>query len=127
MFAARPVYNVFVVDRFETVAANQVDAIAREGDHVEFKALPLTGPKVIAARQPTDSKGQTEIIFRRGGRFANLPESYVPTKGSAARHARAARGACQANPGAAASGAFLAALRAPGRRGRVPADGRARS
>src|SRR5215471_7202946 len=25
MFTARPVYNVFVVDRFETVAANQVD------------------------------------------------------------------------------------------------------
>jgi hypothetical protein len=30
MFKARPVYNVFVVDRFEVIAANAVDDESRE-------------------------------------------------------------------------------------------------
>jgi hypothetical protein len=95
MFAARPVYNVFVIDRFETVAANQVDeaslAKVTEG---EFKALPLGGPKVIAARQPDDPTRQTDIIMQAlngGPDLANLPELYVPYAGQRAAAARAAR------------------------------------
>jgi hypothetical protein len=82
MFAARPVYNVFVVDRFETVAANQVDAdsLARVRAD-EFRSLPLGGPRVIAARQPDDPQRQTEIVvsaMNGGPDLANLAEFYVP-------------------------------------------------
>ena len=47
MFNARPVYNVFVVDRFEVVAANAIDEESREKAAPEFRSLPLTGPKVV--------------------------------------------------------------------------------
>jgi hypothetical protein len=110
MFAARPVYNVFVVDRFETVSANQVDvdSLAKVTD-AEFKALPLTGPKVIAARQPDDQKRQTEIILQAmngGPDLANLPELYIAyaqTKEAAAKAARPLAELAKRQPGDAAA------------------------
>lgn len=82
MFAARPVYNVFVVDRFETVAANQVDeaslAAVKEGP---FRTLPLTGPRIIAARQPDTPQRQADIVMSAmngGPDLANLADLYVP-------------------------------------------------
>jgi hypothetical protein len=82
MFVARPVYNVFVVDRFETIAANQVDDASQARiASGEFASLPLTGPKVIAVRQPDDQKRKADILFAAlngGPDLANLPELYVP-------------------------------------------------
>lgn len=95
MFDARPVYTVFVVDRFEVVAANRVDdaslATVKTG---EFRALPLDGPKVIAARKPDTPERQSEIVLSAlsgGPDLANLPELYVPYaqfRQAAARSAR---------------------------------------
>lgn len=81
MFNARPVYNVFVVDRFEVIAANAVDEASREKAAPGFRSLPLTGPKVIAARQPDDAKRFAEIAIGAvdgGPDLGNLPEFYVP-------------------------------------------------
>ncbi|MDH5244878.1 MAG: pilus assembly protein [Betaproteobacteria bacterium] len=81
MFEARPVYNVFVVDRFEVIAANAVDAESRAKAGAEFRSLPLTGPRIIAARQPDDAKRQADIVLSAmngGPDLANLPELYVP-------------------------------------------------
>jgi len=81
MFAARPVYNVFVVDRFEVIAANAIDAESLAQAGAEFRALPLTGPKIIAARQPDDAKRLADIVvsaMNGGPDLANLPELYVP-------------------------------------------------
>lgn len=81
MFGARPVYNVFVVDRFEVVAANAVDENSRAKAAPEFRSPPLTGPKVIAARQPDDPKRFADIAISAldgGPDLANLPEFYVP-------------------------------------------------
>jgi len=81
MFEARPVYNVFVVDRFEVIAANAVDAESRAKASAEFRSLPLTGPRIIAARQPDDAKRQADIVLSAmngGPDLANLPELYVP-------------------------------------------------
>ena len=64
MFVARPVYNVFVVDRFETVAANQVDEASLAKASGEFANLPLAGPTVIGARQPTDPARQSEVMVQ---------------------------------------------------------------
>lgn len=95
MFAARPVYNVFVVDRFETIAANQVDAASLAKVRAdEFRSLPLGGPRVVAARQPDDPQRQSEIVLSAmngGPDLANLAEFYVPYaqfRQDAARSAR---------------------------------------
>ena len=81
MFNARPVYNVFVVDRFEVVAANAIDEESREKAAPAFRSLPLTGPKVAAARQPDDPKRLSDIVIsatKGGADLANLPDLYVP-------------------------------------------------
>jgi hypothetical protein len=95
MFGARPAYNVFVVDRFEVVAANQVDvaSLATAGAG-EFGRLPLMGPKIVAARQPDDEKRKADIIVQAmngGPDLANLPELYLPYARVRSDAARAAR------------------------------------
>ena len=81
MFNARPAYNVFAVDRFEVVAANAIDEESREKAAPEFRSLPLTGPKVVAARQPDDPDRLSDIVIsatKGGADLANLPDLYVP-------------------------------------------------
>lgn len=87
MFQARPVYNVFVVDRFEIVAANQVDANSLARAAPEFRSLPLTGPKVIATRSIDDPDQRLRItmnVLRGGSDVSALPEFYVPYRDYAA-------------------------------------------
>lgn len=95
MFAARPVYTVFVVDRFETVAANQVDeASLAAAKAEEFRTLPLSGPRIIAARQPDTPQRQAEIVVSAmdgGPDLANLADLYVPYAQFRQSAARAAR------------------------------------
>src|SRR4029453_13346794 len=63
MFKARPVFNVFVVDRFEVVAANGVDEESLEKAQAPFRTLSLTGPKIAAARAPADPKRMSDIVI----------------------------------------------------------------
>src|ERR1022692_3831778 len=62
IFIARPVFTVFAVDRFEVVAAN---AIKREelakATSPAFSTLSLTGPRVVAARIPSDPQDRSRI------------------------------------------------------------------
>ena len=116
MFEARPVYNVFVVDRFEVIAANAVDAESRAKAGAEFRSLPLTGPRIIAARQPDDAKRQADIVLSAmngGPDLANLPELYVPYeqfRQDAAKSARPLAELAKRQPqDAAAIRAFVAA------------------
>ncbi len=116
MFEARPVYNVFVVDRFEVVAANAVDAESRAKAGAEFRSLPLTGPRIIAARQPDDAKRLADIVLSAmngGPDLANLPELYVPYeqfRQDAAKSARPLAELAKRQPqDAAAIRAFVAA------------------
>lgn len=95
VFEARPVYNVFVVDRFEAVAANQVDAESLAKVTVpEFRALPVSGPRIIAARQIDDPQRMADVVISAvsgGADIANLAELYVPyaeARQAAARKAR---------------------------------------
>jgi len=93
MFGSRPVYSVFVVDRFDTVAANQVDEASLAKATGEFSTLPISGPKIIAARQPADPQRQADIIIQAmngGADLANLPDLYIPyadARGEAAQKA----------------------------------------
>jgi hypothetical protein len=116
MFEARPVYNVFVVDRFEVVAANAVDEASRAKAAAEFRALPLTGPEFIAARQPEDPQRLAEIVMSAmngGADLANLADLYVPYaqfRHDAARAARPLAELAKRQPqDAAAIRAFVAA------------------
>jgi len=82
LFESRPVYIVFVKDRFELVRANdypdQQLAIASNG----YGALPLpwTGPKIVGAKLPTDPKEQLDVMISGiGGVDVHLmPRYYVP-------------------------------------------------
>jgi hypothetical protein len=115
MFAARPVYNVFVVDRFETIAANDVDEASRAKATGEFRSLPVTGPKLVSAHEPADPQRNADIVMQAmngGPDLANLPDLYAPysaARAEAAQKARPLAELIKRQPGDAATiRAFLA-------------------
>lgn len=81
VFAARPVYAVFNVDRFDLVLANDMtEAKLQKVEASRFKSLPGFGPQVIAARRPGTSKERNEILFGAaagGDDLPQLPQYYV--------------------------------------------------
>lgn len=94
MFEARPVYNVFVVDRFNTVPANAIDDDSLARAPAQFRPLPLTGPRVVAARAPDDPDERTRIAFESmvgGPDVQDLPHLFVPYEQARANVASAAR------------------------------------
>ena len=119
VFEARPAYNVFVVDRFEVVAANAVDAESLAKAAAEFRSLPLAGPRVIAARQPDDAKRLADIVLSAvngGPDLANLADLYVPYaqfRQDAARNAKPLADLAKRQPQEA--GAIRAFVAAAGR------------
>lgn len=55
MYQARPVYTVFVKDQFKIVTANELeDEQLAKVKRLEFKSLPISGPVIVAAIEPTD-------------------------------------------------------------------------
>ena len=82
MFVARPVYIAFVVDQFETVRANDLDATdVAQAVHADFRSLPLTGPVYVAIEMPTDIKALKGLIAeaQKGGKVVqHLPRYYIP-------------------------------------------------
>lgn len=82
VYEARPVYVVFNVDRFDVVAANEIDPAEREKVTLpEYQSLPLTGPKIVAAVLPSDREERHRILFAAvGGGYdlPNFPQHYVP-------------------------------------------------
>ena len=82
MFGARPVYTVFVVDRFEVVAAEQLDPSDLEEGAPEYRDLSFTGPRVIGTRLPdkaNSAEWNTLILAGVAGKdVQNFPKYYVP-------------------------------------------------
>lgn len=94
MFDARPAYNVFVNDRFETVAANAIDTDSLARADAQFRRLPLMGPRVVAANPPADPADKARIALDAmlgGHDVRDLPHLYVPYAQAAARVAGVAR------------------------------------
>lgn len=95
MFDARPVYNVFVKDRFETVPANGLveDSLARAAP--EYRDLPLAGPRVVAAQAPKDADEQLRVAMGQasgnGPDLSELPHLYTSYAQAAPQAAQAAR------------------------------------
>ena len=82
LFEARPVYIVFVKDRFELVRANDYPDAELAKNPQGYGALPLPwrGPKIVGARLPKDPKEQLDVMISGiGGIDVHLmPRYYVP-------------------------------------------------
>lgn len=80
VFEARPVWVVFLKDRFDLVRANQVQDDSREKAKEPFRSLSLTGPKIAAARIPKDADEQfrTMLTALAGVDVSSYPQHYVP-------------------------------------------------
>jgi hypothetical protein len=94
MFDARPVFTVFTGDRFEVVPANSIDDASRARAAAEFSSLPLGGPRVVGAHQPSDPRERADITLsalKGGPDIAYLPHlfhSYADVAVDAGRRAR---------------------------------------
>ena len=82
MFEARPVYTVFVKDRFEVVPADQLDAADLAEGPPEYRTLSLAGPRVVGVRFPDQSNAEewNKLVFSgvAGKDIQNFPKYYVP-------------------------------------------------
>ena len=81
LFESRPVYYVFVKDRFELVRANQYpEGQLEKGAARGYDRLSLTGPRLVGAKLPTNINEQMEMIMSGiGGVDVQLyPRYYVP-------------------------------------------------
>jgi hypothetical protein len=82
LFQGRPVYLVFVKDRFDIVTAVDIDAESLAKVRIEeFKSLPVTGPKLAAAKIPTDPKERERILYSaidQGRDLQCFPEYFEP-------------------------------------------------
>lgn len=92
--AVRPVYMVYTIDRFNLVAAidlEPVDLAAAKRE--EFRRLPFDGPKYIAALQPQDPAERQKIFESAlAGKDLHLfAQQYVPYAGEAQNALRRAR------------------------------------
>ena len=94
MFDARPVYNVFVKDRFETIAANAVDEASVAKAPPEYRQLSVSGPRVVATKPPAsadEALAQAIAAMYGGPDVAELPHLYAPYAQEAAHAGQAAR------------------------------------
>jgi hypothetical protein len=80
VFEARPVWTVFLKDRFDLIRANDVDRESRMKAKPEFQALSLSGPRVAAARIPADpdERFRTMLSGFAGLDVSAYPQHYVP-------------------------------------------------
>jgi hypothetical protein len=76
MFEARPVYVAFVKDRYEIVRANAFPDGELEKAHDKgYDRLPLTGPKFVGVKLPTNADEQYKIMMSG---FGGVDVQYYP-------------------------------------------------
>jgi hypothetical protein len=79
---ARPAYVVFVKDRFELARANYITPQALEkGRAAGYGEIPLTGPRMVGSRLPTDPDEQFRIASEAlagGVDLHGYPQYYRP-------------------------------------------------
>lgn len=62
-YQGRPVFNVFVVDRFELLTAADVEAAEHRRARPEFAQLSSSGPTLAAFVAPTDTREKLELTL----------------------------------------------------------------
>jgi hypothetical protein len=78
---SRPAFVVFVKDRFEVVAAMELDpADFKDAQEARFRSLPWHGPVLVAAESPTSSSERSELLFSAlaGKDIQLMPKYYRP-------------------------------------------------
>ncbi len=82
---ARPMFLAQEIDRFKVVMAIDLDKSALNALPAALKPDLLSGPLVVATREPKDSTERNKVMFEslEGGRdIAERPEFYLPYEGS---------------------------------------------
>ena len=77
----RPVYLVFTVDRFDLVAATDIqDEELAKVTRAEYRDIPWGKPRTVAAQMPADTNEQLRIIQAgaNGADLQTFPQHYVP-------------------------------------------------
>lgn len=77
---ARPVYVAFVFDRFEVVAARDLEDKELLAAKDPYRTRPLWGPVLIGTQRPTDTEALNEVVFASlGGKDLQMfPRYYIP-------------------------------------------------
>ncbi|MFT3792837.1 MAG: TfpX/TfpZ family type IV pilin accessory protein [Rudaea sp.] len=78
---ARPVFIVARLDRFIPVYANDLDdADLAQAKRPEFAARSWTGPRLVGAKLPVDTKEKSDLLFSAlaGKDVEKFPKYYVP-------------------------------------------------
>ncbi|HEY6820894.1 MAG TPA: TfpX/TfpZ family type IV pilin accessory protein [Burkholderiales bacterium] len=81
VYLARPVYMVFIKDRFDVATAVSLqESDVAKARLPEFRSLPLGRPRFVAAVMPQDPAERSRVTERLfGGQdLYQLPEYYVP-------------------------------------------------
>lgn len=81
VYDGRPAYIVYNVDRYDVVAASDLNKEDLQAAKPEYQRLPFFGPKLVAAISPTDpdERNQLTLSSVSGGKdLPELPKYYVP-------------------------------------------------
>ena len=85
VYAGRPVYVVYCINMFTLVSA--ADILPVDLHKAKDLSLPVTGPRIVAARLPTDPKERERIMFssvQGGSDVQQMPQHYLPYEAVAA-------------------------------------------
>jgi hypothetical protein len=88
VYLARPVFLVYVKDRFDVAAAVDLkDSDLAKARLPEFRSLTLGGPRLVAAVMPGDANERSRVVDRlfQGQDLYQLPEYYLPYETQAAQ------------------------------------------
>ncbi|MEZ5729990.1 MAG: hypothetical protein R3E48_19625 [Burkholderiaceae bacterium] len=93
IYVARPAYIVFAIDRFEVVSAAELEPRQLKLASPEFRGLPRTGPRLVAARLPGDREERNALLFRRRSTAQGLARCLATTSriGKSAREVSRSR------------------------------------
>jgi hypothetical protein len=81
--AARPVWIVFNVDRFDLVQAHEIDSQYLSDASAEFRHPSWSGPRWVASQKPPDLQKYNQLILESSIGGADLPQRpdlYVPIR-----------------------------------------------
>ncbi len=87
IYLSRPVYLVFVLDRFDLVSSVELSARdLAEAKAEVFRRRPLDGPRYAAALLPPDEGARQRLVDSAldGKDLQRFPQYYVPYEGEAA-------------------------------------------
>lgn len=78
-YIARPVYEVFVIDRIDIVSAFELDnEDVQQASLADFRSLPISGPMKVCIQRPEDAKERSDILKSalRGKDIHLMPKYY---------------------------------------------------